>query len=174
LAERMGNEHYYSWLNQFFYDLTVPTLETKAEIYQYVGDEVVFTWKARSGIRKNRCLELFYRIKGVVHKHKSMYEEKFGEVPVFKAGMHVGMAVSAEVGYLKKSIVYSGDVLNATARIQSLCNKHEAEMLISQQLADRLNLKDHHVQSLGTVALRGREESLELVKVEPPSGQPGT
>ena len=43
LAERLGLENYYALLNDFFHEISEPVRTTGAEIYQYVGDEVVFT-----------------------------------------------------------------------------------------------------------------------------------
>ncbi len=42
IAEKLGPT-YYRLLNDFFHDLSHPVLMARAEIYQYVGDEVVLT-----------------------------------------------------------------------------------------------------------------------------------
>lgn len=49
IAEKFGNKIFYSWLNDFFHEISDPVTSTKAEIYQYVGDEVVFTWEISNG-----------------------------------------------------------------------------------------------------------------------------
>ena len=44
IAEKIGHKKFYGMLNNFFGLITEPVLQTRAEIYQYVGDEIVFTW----------------------------------------------------------------------------------------------------------------------------------
>ncbi len=43
IAEQLGLENYYSLLNYFFHEISELVRSTKAEIYQYIGDEVVLT-----------------------------------------------------------------------------------------------------------------------------------
>jgi len=44
IAENLGHNTYSQLLRDCFHDLTEIVLKYKAEIYQYVGDEVVLTW----------------------------------------------------------------------------------------------------------------------------------
>jgi len=48
----------------------------------------------------------------------------------FKAGIHIGKLVAGEMGVVKKEIVFSGDVLNTSSRIQAECNKLNCSLLI--------------------------------------------
>jgi adenylate cyclase len=50
LSERLSLEAYYGLVNDFFHDVSGPVLDTRGEIYQYVGDEVVITWKLDLGV----------------------------------------------------------------------------------------------------------------------------
>ena len=62
------------------------------------------------------------------------------------------------LGDLKREIVYNGDVLNTTARIQELCNEYKRELLISRRLLARLKLSNEYEQEyFGKVKLRGKE-----------------
>ena len=62
VAERLGHQKYYALLDQFYHEISIPVLRNKAEIYQYVGDEVVFTWKTKVGIKNAHCIEIFFDI----------------------------------------------------------------------------------------------------------------
>ena len=67
------------------------------------------------------------------------------------------------VGEVKREIVYHGDVLNTTARIQSLCNELGQELLISQDLLTQLPpLSSVQATYLSTLHLRGRQQSISL------------
>jgi len=55
-------------------------------------------------------------------------------VPEYKAGVHVGEVISAETGDLKKGLVFNGDVLNTSARIEGECNRLGKRLLASADL----------------------------------------
>jgi len=166
LAENMGHEKFYSLLNSFFHEITDPMLITKAEIYQYVGDEVVFTWKTEDGLRDANCVQLFFLIKNKIKENQEYYLNRYGVVPEFKAGIHFGNVIVGQIGDIKREIVYNGDVLNTTSRIQELCNKHNQELIISRSLLSRIKLPVNIDQEfLGKVKLRGKEKDIHIYGV---------
>lgn len=66
----------------------------------------------------------------------------------------------------KKEIVYSREVLNATTRMESLCSKFDADILISKSLFNLLDKKHEFLyEDIGSVALKGNEEKLGLIKI---------
>ncbi len=164
LAETLGGQKYFSLLNTFFRDISEPILEREAEIYQYIGDEVVLTWPVKAGFRDANCIRVFFEILAEVERRRAYYEAEFGHVPEFKAGLHFGDVITAEIGDLKKEIVYNGDVLNTTARIESLCNEHGQQLIASEELVTHLVVPNFLVaKSLGPVVLRGKAEPMPLV-----------
>ncbi len=166
LAEKLGLTQYYSLLNTFFYEITEPVLMKRAEIYQYVGDEIVFTWKTEEGLKDANCIQLFFSIKENVEKNRDNYLKKYSVVPQFKAGLHFGNVIVGQIGDLKREIVYNGDVLNTTARIQELCNEYNRELLISRKLLARLNLSNAYKQEYhGKVMLRGKETETHIYSI---------
>ena len=167
LAERAGHKKFYSLLDSLFHEITEPVLLTRAEIYQYVGDEVVLTWKTKDGIQDNNCLRAFFLIKGRIQDSREEYLRKYGVVPQFKAGLHFGKVITGQIGDLKREIVYNGDVLNTTARLQELCNEYDRDLLISGGLLDQLALPDYlQEEYLGKVKLRGKEEEINIYGIK--------
>ena len=163
IAEKMGHEKFYSLLNSFFHEITDPVLITKAEIYQYVGDEVVFTWKTQDGLRDANCVQLFFLIKNKIKKNQEYYLNKYGVIPEFKAGVHFGNVIVGQIGDIKREIVYNGDVLNTTSRLQELCNEYNKEFIISRSLLSKLKLPEKIDQEyLGKVKLRGKEQDIHI------------
>lgn len=168
ISEKLGNETYYSFLNDAIYDMSQSIMETKAEIYQYVGDQIVFTWPLDKGITNNNCLRLFEKITDKLESRKAYYLKTYGYEPKFKAAIHAGIVLAAEIGHIKKDIVYSGDVLNVTSRMESLCNKYNADILISKSLFNLLERKHEIIyEDLGQMTLKGKDEKLELIKIFP-------
>lgn len=166
IAESIGHLRYFELLNDCFSDMTDPILDSGGEIYQYVGDEVVITWPVRSGIRQANYLKCFYAIKSKLLKRSAYYEEIYGTTPAFKAGVHHGNVTAGEVGVVKKQVVYTGDVLNTTARLRDLCKQFNTELIVSQGLLDMTkDLDKYHLEAYGENELRGKSEEIKVVGV---------
>lgn len=166
IAEQLGHVRFYALLNDLFHEISFPVLQTKAEIYQYVGDEVVLTWEVDDGLENSNCLKTFFMFQERLEKNSESYLKNFGLRPQFKAGLHFGKVISAQIGDLKREIVYNGDVVNTTARIQSECNTYQRDCLVSGALMDRLkNMNGFRWEKIGAVTFRGKETQVELYSV---------
>jgi adenylate cyclase len=167
LAESMEPDKYFSFINDFFHDISEPLLRTRAKIYQYVGDEVVFTWKMKDGIKNNNCLKLFFLIDRQIQKKKDHYIEKYGTIPEYKAGLHCGEVIAAVVGDIKKELIYNGDVLNTTSRIRSYCTEINERFLASSDLISRLiNIEVQFItKPLGISHLKGKKNIIGLFAI---------
>ena len=168
IAEQLGHTVYFDLLNEYYADMSEAVVQTFGEIYQYVGDEMVVCWTLKNGLRDNNCLRCFFLIKATYHRLSEKYERQFGLVPTFKAGLHYGMVTTGEIGVIKKELLFTGDVLNTTARIQGSCNTYGVEILISGELLSQLSTEGvYQIQEIGEVELRGRSAKVKLFTVTP-------
>ena len=168
-AEELGPERYSAMVRDLFHDMDSVVPYFEAEIYQYVGDEVVFTWNAPAMRDPRRCLLFFFAVEDAIAKRARRYMERYGRIPTFKAGMHVGDVVAVEIGELKREIAYHGDTINSAARIQRLSNTFGEPLLISDELLQLCgDLGAVHLRSipLGAVRLRGKLADLVIHAVE--------
>jgi adenylate cyclase len=166
IAESIGHIRYFEMLREYYADLSDPIVDYYGEIYQYVGDEIVVSWTLKNGLRDSNCIRCFFEMKNVIKSQASKYIEKFGLVPEFKAGFHLGKVTAGEIGVIKREIIFTGDVLNTTARIQGLCNEYQVDILVSSDLIKRLGPDSpFQVQSLHEAKLRGRDERIELFTI---------
>jgi adenylate cyclase len=166
LAERLGNLQFSGLVRDFFQDLTMPLIETRGEVSHYIGDEAVLTWRMDRGIANANCLQCFFRMKDAVAKRADFYQQKYGLVPEFKAGIHCGLVVATEVGELKSEIVFHGDVLNTTARIEGLCNSLQSELLASRDVIQLISSPTNlEFERLGSFELKGKENEVEIFRV---------
>lgn len=162
-AEKLGNRLYHDFLRDYFADITNAILYNKGQIYQYVGDEVVITWLKDDGVADYHCLKCYFDIKRSIEKQRAKYEEKYGFIPEFKAGLHTGKVIAGEVGIIKRDITYSGDVLNTAARIQSKCNELGVTILASESLLKLFSADmPFRKRSLGEIELRGKALKVSL------------
>lgn len=167
IAEALGSIKYFELINDFFYDVSDAIIESKGEIYQYVGDEIVISWNLKNGIENSNCLNCFFSITDLVKKYSEKYESKYGLVPSFKAGVHYGEVTVGEIGVLKREIIFTGDVLNTTSRIQELCNKYNEKLIISKDLLDLINPNYNlSINEIGQLNLRGRSAPITLYRVK--------
>jgi adenylate cyclase len=168
IAEQMNSEKFFRLLKEIYTDITEPILTSQGEIYQYVGDEVVVTWPVEKGLAENNCFQCFLRIRQALEQRKEFYNREYDLLPSFKAGLHIGEATVGEIGVIKKDIVYSGDVLNTTSRIQGECNNNNVNLLLSSELLERMQFNDQYEQiALGEIPLKGKKEKILLYTIKP-------
>jgi len=164
-AEKLGHVQYFKLLEAYYELMSNPIINCLGEVYQYIGDEVVVTWKSDRGFIDNNCVKCFFDIKENLQLKHTHFMNEYGVIPDFKAGVHVGETTVGEIGALKKEIVFVGDVLNTTARIQGTCNENNADLIISDELMSGLDEKRMVTHSLGNIRLKGKAKGIELFSV---------
>ncbi|MDJ0960162.1 MAG: adenylate/guanylate cyclase domain-containing protein [Acidimicrobiia bacterium] len=166
IAERLGNLRYHSFLKRFIGDVTGAALRHGAEIYRYVGDEVILTWDERRAVRNADCLRTVFAMEKALDAGRDEYATEFGVVPTFWAGLHMGPVVTGEIGGVKHEIAYLGDTLNAAARIEQACRDFGRAFLASADVVNALDVPTGiTVESLGPIELRGVGSNVELMAV---------
>ena len=167
LAERLGSAKYFELLRRFVDDLTGPVVATYGEIYQYAGDEVVLTWPFETGVRSANCIRCFFGIHDAIARSGARYQQEFGVVPRFRAGLHGGTVTAGELGDLRQQIVFVGDILNTAARLEEHAKHTGLGLVASGAVLERLRLPDGvAATSCGELALRGKEERVTAYGVE--------
>lgn len=165
IAEQLGHVDYFKLLQDYYNTFSKSIVNHKGEVYQYIGDEIVITWKTKN-LNISNCVQCFFEMKKALQIKKNYFNKTFGIVPDFKAGLHLGQVTTGELGALKKEIVYTGDVLNVTARIQGLCNENQTDFLLSEDVVNRIrNLKNFYFKQVSEVFLKGKQTQTKIFKV---------
>ena len=163
IAEKLGNLAFGNLLQDFFSDISEAVSMTRGEVYGYVGDEIIISWKLQHAFDNNQCIRCFFEMERSIHKKADHYTGKYGIVPEIKAGLHAGKVVVMWVGEQKKEIVYLGDVLNTTSRIQAECNRLGEKLLASGQVIQQLSTPvGFNSSPMGEIELRGKSEKVLL------------
>ncbi len=162
IAEKLGSEKYANLLRDCFRLLNELVAFTPFEIYQYVGDEAVITWKSDEPNADLMALHLFSDFKAYLQENSQVFGTTYHLQPKFKCAIHSGVVVQSEIGGEVKHLVYHGDVLNTTARLLSQCHRHKTDLIISQNaLKNRERVAEHFMfQFITYSSLKGKENSV--------------
>ena len=166
-AEKLGHIQYSRMIQACFRDVNKVLPSFFAEVYQYVGDEVVLTWEKEEGLRNLNCINFYFGFCEQINNNKSEYEKEFGLLPKFKASAHVGEITVAEVGDFKREIAYHGDTINIAARIQAICNEYKKDFLISEDLKNCFNSEtSFETIFVDETILKGKTKSIKIYSIE--------
>jgi adenylate cyclase len=165
IAEKLGDIEFNIFINEVFFDLTNPILATYGEIYRYVGDEVVVTWKMKNGLKHANCLRTFFQARYTMRILREKYLTKYGFVPTFTAAYHYGKVIVGEIGDVKSQITFLGDVLYTTANIEKECRNIGMENLVSETLMKRISLPDIYEMKLAGSLESTNKRSMDLYTI---------
>ncbi len=165
-AEKLGHLKYSLMIQNVFADVNKILPSFNAEIYQYVGDEVVLTWPKNEGLYNMNCIKFFFAFQDRLISKKNKYENNFNCVPEFKASAHLGKITVAEVGDIKREIAYHGDTINTASRIQDVCNLYNKTFLISEKLKNSLPTSPHlKFEFVDEAILKGKTRKVKIYSV---------
>jgi adenylate cyclase len=161
-AEAHGDFAAQELLRDVFAAIAEPVRRHRGQIDDYIGDQVIVSWPLERGLERARCVGCVFAIRRALGAERRGWIARFGIVPEFRAALHGGSVVTAEVGVDRHKIAYFGDVMNATSRLEGLCRQTGQSVLISGVLLARMPaLPDGiEVEALGRHVLRGRSGAM--------------
>ena len=166
LAERIGPDAVHRFLCQVFRLASDPIDDHRGEVHQYVGDEIVITWTVAEGRDGARPVACFFAIEQALALAAPEFEHEFGTAPRLRAALHGGPVITGEVGGSRRAIVYHGDVMNITSRIEQATRDLKRQFLVSGDAMERLaDLGGFAVDDLGLQRLRGRASAIRVYAV---------
>ncbi len=167
-AQTHGDLKAQAFLGAIFATLAEPVRRSRGAIDDYIGDMALVTWPMATGTTQARCVACIFDFLEAVARDAPRWQRDFGQVPRFRAALHGGRIVTAEVGLDRRKIAYFGDVVNTTGRIEGLCRQLDVDMLVSSDMLDRIAALPAGVTTrpLGSHAVRGRGQSLSVFGLE--------
>ena len=163
VAEKLGALSVHRYLSRIFQETSDPVDDHGGEVYQYVGDEIVVTWLVPEGKAGAKPLACFFAIEAALARAAPEFEREFGTVPKLRAALHAGEVVTGEAGGSRRAIVFHGDVMNTTSRIENLTRTLGHPFLVSEDAIARMQGADAYaLKDLGLQSLRGREGQMRV------------
>lgn len=167
LAERLGPVAGNRFLGRVFQLASDPIDDHHGEVYQYVGDEMVITWKATQGRVSAQPLACYFAIERALENAAAEFTQEFGSVPRLRGALHAGSVITGEVGGSRRAIVFHGDVMNTTSRLENATRELGRPFLVSEDALNLLDCKDgYEAVDLGPQQLRGRAAPLRVYAIE--------
>jgi len=169
IAERLGALEAHRFLAAVFSAVAEPIEMCRGEIYQYVGDEIVITWVQADGVVDARAVRCLFAMRASLAADGARFVQRFGVHPELRAALHLGEVIAGEVGQVRRAIVFHGDVMNTTGRLEHATREVGCFFIASAEALASLELPpDTRTRDLGALALRGRIEPIHAFCVEQP------
>ncbi len=167
IAEKLGNEAYFSFLSDYFY-LTAEVIEQhQGEIYQHVGDEIIVTWPLKKGIRNENAYKLFFALERTLKVRRENFIRNYGIFPEIKGSLHAGAVTKGEIRGKRREFIFTGDVLNSAARMHGVCKENDARLTVSGDMLEKSYISSKfNIRSLGPILFRGKEKPVDVFAVE--------
>ncbi|WP_112941288.1 adenylate/guanylate cyclase domain-containing protein [Rhizobium sp.] len=165
-AEKHGDLRAQQMLSSLFATFAEPVRKYKGTIVDYVGDAAIITWPLDRGVKFARCVNCIFDIINAIEADAESWLTTYGQVPRLRAALHGGSIITAEIGVDHHKITYFGDTINTASRLESLCKTLNRSVLISTDLAQRIQLPAKVVaEDLGQHAVKGRGQSLGVISL---------
>jgi adenylate cyclase len=170
LAEQLGGVGIHRLLDRTFRLLTLSVVDYRGEVLDYVGDELIVTWRERGGAVDCRPLRCFMAMRDELAQASSQLEREFGAAPRIRGSLHFGPVIIGEIGDVKRAIVFNGDVMNTAARLEELSRNVDGGFLASRAAMERFgSAPPFAVRDLGRLPIRGRVDGIDVVGIDAPA-----
>jgi hypothetical protein len=130
--------------HNFYLDLTPAIISTNAEIYRYVGDQIIISWPEGTPVQNSACLRFYFVAQGDLSGKKEQYLLKWGLCPSFKAVIHAGMVIAGEIGDFKSQFVFHGEILHQLTLMEKHCKSMGLDLLLSADYCEIADLPPHY------------------------------
>lgn len=165
-SEKIEPEKLVAQLNEYLSAMVEVVFEHHGSVDKFIGDAVMAVW----GTIGNRSIEenarLATRAALAMHTRLATLNQKWKDeskhVIRIGIGLHAGEAVFGNIGSDQKmELGVIGDVVNVASRVEGLCKKLSAGLLLTRPIATAIE-SEFELVSLEKMKLAGRSEEMEI------------
>ncbi len=164
-AEKKQPEEIIKFQNDVFGFMIEIITKNHGIINQFLGDGYMATFGAPLSKGKD-CQNAFNAAVEIIKKLNDKNIK--GKIPRTKIGigLHAGFVVAGNVGTsIRKQYSISGNTVILSSRIEQLNKKYDSQLLISQEVLDKITPGEIKIDQIGPVEVKGREEPINIYKV---------
>lgn len=168
ITEKLGGPRARQFIAQFLFDLSRPITDHRGDIYKYVGDGLIATWRWDDGIAHGAVLLAVLEAAAAIEQRGAVYADRFGVRPQFRAGVHGGEVVVSEQGDLRRAIEFNGDAINIAARLEGTAKDLGIAVAVSGAIAEAVEAGPYRLTPQGTAAVRGISRPIDVFRLDRP------
>ena len=170
IAEEIGNQRFFSFLDRFVTDAYEPIRVNGGEIYKFVGDEIIVFWPSDENFDLKQCLRTWNTLVQMFKTLEPSYEAEFGAKPALRGAIHLGDVVIGQIGQHKQEIAMLGEPMNAASRLLELSGERDVDLIISGAAISKMKAPSTvPIEPIGSAMLRGCKAELSLFTVQQPT-----
>ncbi len=167
LAEQIGPERFLEAMGRFVALVSSEARASEGTVYGYAGDGVIVTWEGRATRDLTPAAGALIRLKARVSQGAAAWRRDFGQVPDFRASLHVGPVAAGEIGDDKRAIVFLGDTMNVASRLEQAARDLGHDLVCSVDAARRIGpILGVEMQPLAPISVRGKAEPMVVVALK--------
>jgi adenylate cyclase len=168
ISAKMKPNQVVDWLNKYFDRMSQCIVEEGGIVNKYIGDAILAVFGVPIVLENHTvaAVRAAYNMKLAKDGlNRDLVREGFP--PVHSGiGIHTGPVLAGNIGSSSRmEYTVIGDTVNVAARIEKLCKKFRAEIILSEYAVSQLG-DTFQAQSLGPENIRGKEQPLRLFSIE--------
>jgi len=162
ITEELGGKRSREFISRFLFDISKPITDHRGDVYKFMGDGVIATWKWDEAIAGGSVIRALEEAAAAIARRRPAYQRDFGRHPEFRAGIHGGEVVVSEQGDLRRAIEYNGDNINIAARMEQKAKDHGLPVIVSEAIADALLAEQVPLDRVGEELVKGFSKPIGL------------
>jgi class 3 adenylate cyclase len=167
LVERLGPLRTRELIGKFFRDVSRPITDHGGDIYRFTGDGLVAVWDFAPGASISGMVKAVDGIADAVSCNADYYQKNFDHIPGYRIGIHGGEIVVCEEGDVKRAIGFYGDNIHIAARLEQKARDVGVDILVSEQVAQRITYTAHRLVEVGKLELKGLGDRVKVYELKP-------
>ncbi len=176
LSEKLDPEEVVNLLNQYLTVMTEIIFRHGGTVDKFEGDGILVFFGAPQPLEDHpeRAVRTALEMRDRLAELQGPWQEQSDEPLRIGVGIHTGEVMVGNIGSSRRmDYTVIGDTVNLAARLQDLTKEYGASVLISGSTQERVK---HMCQlrDLGSVEVRGRQQSVDLYEVEAVNSPPST
>ena len=154
-------------LNKYFTVMTEQVMEHGGVVDKYIGDAVMAFWGAPiddEGQADHAVLAGLSMLSELKKFNQWLSSQGRPEINI-GVGIYTGPAIVGNIGSdLRFDYTVMGDTVNVASRLEGLNKEHKTNIIIGETTKNKLK-GSYNIKALGSVAVKGRAESLNIYAV---------
>ena len=162
ITEALGVVRAREFISDFIFDVSKAITDHRGDVYKFMGDGIIAVWQHQDKGALTDAVAAVVAAERTLTRRADRYDNRFGHIPEFRAGLHAGEVIASEQGDLRRSIEFNGDHINIAARLEQKAKEHGRTLVFSEVVAEALHDTGVPTESLDEETVKGYSRPLRL------------